>query len=120
MEYYSITISIICIVDDGKLPKEGYTQDIQVHIVKASGFEEAQLKAVEIGRSEEHEYKNENGNTVYWKFKEIEYIRKLGESITDVEVSTRLEHLPSDEILTSKTNFCPEKSEPLIDDKSHT
>lgn len=111
---------MICIVDDGKVPEGGYTQDIQVHIVEASDFEEAKAKAIEIGSNEEHSYANENGDTVYWKFKEIEYIRKLGSSILGVEISTRLESCNSDEAFTGETDFQPEQSEPIIDDESNT
>ena len=118
MDYYSVTISVICIVDDGKLPEDGYTQDIQVHIVEAHNFDEAKIIAIDIGRAQEHEYKNADGNNVFWKFKEIEYIRKLGKVLTGVEVATRLEPIRDDEIYNGATNFNPEKSEPITDDEA--
>ncbi|MEE4243988.1 MAG: DUF4288 domain-containing protein [Kangiellaceae bacterium] len=115
MDYYSVTISVICIIDDGKLPVDGYTQDIQVHIVEANDSGEAKLKAIDIGRAQEHNYKNADGFNVFWKFKEIEYIRKLGKVVTGIEVSTRLESIHYDEVYSSVTNFNPEQSEPITD-----
>ena len=120
MDYYSVTLSIICIVDDGEIPEDGYTQDIQVHIVQANDFDEAKFKAIEIGRAEEHKYKNRDDNDVFWRFKEIEYIRKLGKKVTGVEVSTRLETFFEVCLYDSSTKFEPESSDPIMDDESGT
>ena len=118
MNYYSVTLSIICIVDDGTIPESGYIQDIQVRIIKAHSFKDALQKALILGKEKEHHYRNENGHNVYWKLKEIEYVRKLGKELNGLEVSTRLENLHINEPYDKNTIFSPEKSEPIMDEES--
>ena len=120
MSYFSVRLSIICIVNKSGIPEDGYTQDIQIHIVEAKDYEEAFKKALEIGKAQEQEYKNEALETVAWKFKEIEHIRNLGNSVTGVEVSSRLEGYFPDKQLEIGVEFSPENSEPTLDDESET
>lgn len=120
MGLYSITFSIICIVDDGEVPEDGYLQDIQVHIVEADDTDEAMKKAIARGRLQETDYRNSDGKTVYWKFKEVEYIRQLGPDPTKVEVATRLEQFHTSALYRADHDFCPEKSHPIIDDESES
>ncbi len=118
MEYYSIRISILCLVDEIKIPKDGYTQDIQVHIIEANNYEEAFKKGIEIGKKEETDYSNEFGNKVKWVFKEIESITNLGSSVVGVEISSRMEGLYPDGVIKFETEFKPEKSEPNFNDEN--
>lgn len=90
MNLFSIRIAVIFIVDDGAAPDDGYTQDIQVHIVEAFDFDQAFVKALEIDKSVEQSYKNEDGHDVVWRFKDVENIRKIGKVVTGVEISARL------------------------------
>ncbi|NNF97861.1 MAG: DUF4288 domain-containing protein [Desulfobacteraceae bacterium] len=115
MNYYSVRIAVIGIVDDGVIPDDGYTQDIQVHVVRAEGFDEAFDKALEIGRSQERCYQNEDGHSVIWRFKEIEYVRNLGQQVVGVEISTRFESYFPIKALGANSRFCPEESNPITD-----
>jgi hypothetical protein len=117
MALYSVTISVICIVDDDE-QVDRHLQDVQVHIVEANDFDDAKRQAVAIGRTEERNYLNDEGNKVYWRFKEIEYIRCLGEKPTGVEIATRLEWIDPHETYSADHDFKPEKSEPITDDVS--
>jgi hypothetical protein len=119
MGLYSITLSMICIVDDGEVPEDGYLQDIQVHIVEADDFDEAMKKAITRGRSQETDYQNSDGDTVYWKFKEVEYIRHLALDPTKVEIATRLEQFHSSELYRGDHDFHPENSQPIMDEESY-
>ena len=117
MKYFSVRISIVCIVDDNILPENGYSLDIQVHIVEATDYDDAFNQALELGRKSETTYKNDAGNDVYWRFKEIENIRYLGSALTGMEVSSRLEGYFTQQPLTMKTKFNPEESTPIFDDE---
>src|SRR5690606_17184501 len=105
-------------VDDGTIPDDGYLQDIQVHIRWANDFDDAKTQAIAIGRAEEQDYLNCDGDRVYWKFREIEYIRHLGSDPTKVEVATRLEDFHSPELYRGDHDFDPENSQPNMDDES--
>ncbi|OUS24524.1 hypothetical protein A9Q99_24310 [Gammaproteobacteria bacterium 45_16_T64] len=119
MNYYGVRISVICVVDDEVIPEDGYTLDVQVHIVEAKDYEEAFSNALVIGKQQEQTYKNDSGNDVVWRLKEIEYIRKLG-VVTGVEISSRFEGYFPDSTLDVQTSFNPENSEPITDDESST
>ncbi|MFK8031985.1 MAG: DUF4288 domain-containing protein [Gammaproteobacteria bacterium] len=90
MSYYSARIAVICLVS-GPVPEEGYTVDIQVHVFKAEGFDQAKETALSIGQSEEHSYKNQFNEEVEWKFLRIENITHLGDELSRTEVSSRME-----------------------------
>ncbi len=110
---------MIWVVDDGTLPDNGYLQDVQVHVVRATDFDDAKNQAITIGREQEVDYHNSDGETVYLKFKAIEYIRHLGQDVTKVEVATRLEEFLSPEPYRGDHDFQPENSEPIMDDESY-
>ncbi len=114
MEYFSLRISILCLVNDNQIPEYGYTQDIQIHIVQAADYESAFKKAIEIGKIEEHSYNNESGNKVKWAFKEVEAITSLGASVLGKEISSRMEGLHPEKPIEFKTVFKPEASEPIF------
>ena len=119
MNYFSIRISIICLVDESQIPEDGYTQDIQIYIVKAGDFDEAFKKAIEIGKSEEQDYINEFGNKVKWVFKEVEAITRLGDSVLGIEISSRMEGFNPENPIAYETPFRPEKSDPILKDEEN-
>jgi len=63
-----------------------------VRILLADSENHAREKAVEIGRRGEHSYLNDDGETVLWKFREVEDVQDLcEESLSDgVEVFSRM------------------------------
>jgi len=113
MNYYGVRIVILCVTEGG-IPEEGYTQDIQVYVVDAKDDNEAFSKALEIGRKEEHSYKNKYGEEVQWLFKEVEAITYIGENIEGKEVSSRMEGFYPELPIGIETKFDPEKSDPTI------
>ena len=113
MPIYAVRISVLCIIEGG-IPDDGYTQDIQVHIIEALDDETAFSTSLAIGKSEEHEYKNDSGGLVRWVFKEIESITNLGDSVLGKEVSSRMEGYYPKQPLEISANFSPETSETKI------
>lgn len=113
MNFYSVRISVLCLVDDGLIPSDGYTRDIQVHLIKAKDNEEAFEKALEIGRAEETTYSNEEGRKVRWAFEKIESITLLGKSIEGGEISSRMEGYFPKAPLPFESVFQPESDEPF-------
>lgn len=120
MNYFSVRIAILCIADETVVPEDGYTQDIQVHIVKAINFSEAFQKALEIGKNEEDTYRNEANQTVRWIFREVEAITDLGAEIEGKEVSSRMEGYYPQNPISVSTQFEPEKSTPIYNDENCT
>jgi len=51
--------------------------DLQCRLVRAVNAEDAYLKALALGDSEEHSYENADGETVRWKFAGLHDLRKL-------------------------------------------
>lgn len=119
MSYYGIRIAILC-VTEGAMPSEGYTQDIQVHLVDAVDDADAFKKALEIGRKEEHSYKNNDGDEVRWLFKGVEAITCLGGDVEGKEVSSRMEIFYPDSPLDLKFELNPEASNPIVTSNEST
>ena len=116
MDYFGVRISLVCVVENREMPEEGYTKDVQVHVVEAINFEDAFKKALKVGRGEETEYKNELGERVKWKFLEIEEIRTLGADLRGKEISSKLEGYYPENELNILDQFRPEDSQPMRSD----
>ncbi len=117
MSFYSARISVLCVTPGG-IPEDGYTVDIQVHILTASNFTEAFSKALSIGTKEEVTYKNMYDENVRWVFKEIEAITHLGDDIDGKEVSSRMEGYFPSKALNESESFDPENSKPIYSDNA--
>lgn len=113
MNFYSVRISVLCLVDDGLIPAEGYTRDVQVHLVKAESNEAAFKAALEIGKAEETEYSNESGCKVRWAFEKIEAITLIGTTLEETEVSSRMEGYFPKAPIAFESVFHPESSQPF-------
>lgn len=69
-----------------------FTCDEQIRLLRAMDESTAYLKAMEIGRNEEHAYQNMYGQTVTWKFVGLVWLDELmDQAIEDgVEIKSRL------------------------------
>ena len=76
-----------------------------VRIFQAAGEEEAMTKAEEIGRGAEHEYSNEEGQTVVWRFVRVLEVQDLaGEELGEgMEVFSRLMWMRSEDEIGGPT-----------------
>jgi len=54
----------------------------QIHLIKAKDGQAAYEKSLELGKSQEHSYKNQEGNDVYWEFVGLSNL----EEILDVKI----------------------------------
>jgi len=65
-------------VDDGQNLSPLYEESIR--LIEADTEDEARSKSEQLGKNEEHDYKNESGHTVKWNFVEVMEIQDLCES----------------------------------------
>ncbi len=119
MAYFGVRISIVCL-SPGAIPEDGYTQDIQVHIVKASTLEAAFDKACDIGKREENSYLNSAGEEVRWRFRVVEAITALGDDVVGKEVSSRMEGWRPSSPIERDAEFTQALSDVNVQDESTT
>lgn len=74
-DYYYIAIIIYKFIEDSPDYEPVYQECFT--FIKASSLEEAEEKALNYGKKEEHSYKNMYGNTVTWKMIEIVDVNTL-------------------------------------------
>jgi Domain of unknown function (DUF4288) len=76
---------------DGSCAEEPLLEE-SIRILIAANEDEARDGAVEIGRAAEHSYLNETGETVWWRFREVQEIQDLcvSELTQGTEVFSRL------------------------------
>ncbi len=88
--WYSARLLFRADVDDGS--KEEPLFEESTRVLLAEDEDEAARRAPVVGASGEHQYKNEAGNTVHWKFIEVLEIQDLSETeLSDgVEVFSRM------------------------------
>lgn len=66
MPWYVAELIVCCRV--GKSPKGKTLYDRQVKVLRASTHEAAYQRALELGKGENHSYKNSTGEKVFWRF----------------------------------------------------
>ncbi len=81
LAWYVITIVVKCKVAEGPvMPGEwGCSQDI--HLVRAADREAAYERALEIGKSAETSYLNDQGQLVKWEFVGLENVEELASRV---------------------------------------
>jgi hypothetical protein len=109
-QWFSTKIRLACLI----VPKGLHSYMDSIFIFRCAGFEEAFLRALEIGKSRESRYMNSDQQLVEWKLKEIISLDIISseslESGTEV-YSEPVEPLPSEQTL-SYGEFHPENSKP--------
>ena len=91
MRWYVSELIVVCRV--GKLPKGKPLYDRQIKVLRASDDEAAYRRALQLGKKENHSYKNSAGEQVYWRFAGIGNLEALqDEQISDgTEIHSQLE-----------------------------
>lgn len=78
--------------------------DEQLRIIKATDYNEAIEKALQIGRMEEDEFLNVDNHKVYWKFKAITHLSHIQNMESGSELCSQIiEKTPQDRYLETIT-----------------
>ena len=84
-----------------------------VRIFRAADFDKALLRAVELGRQTEEDYKNDEGRTVRWRLQAVLTLDSLRtEDLDGAEVHSAFVDVPPGEVLPFESEFRPEASTP--------
>jgi hypothetical protein len=91
MHWYVAEVIVQCRV--GRVSKRKTLYDRQIKVLRASTDDAAYERALELGRAENHSYKNSAGETVVWEFIGLGNLESLREKrISDgTEIHSRLE-----------------------------
>jgi hypothetical protein len=91
MSWYVAELVVYCRA--GKLPKGRMLYDRQVKVLRASTHEAAYQRALQLGKKENHSYKNSAGEKVSWRFAGLGSLQALlDKEISDgTEICSRLE-----------------------------
>lgn len=78
--------------------------DLQYHLVRAAGAEDAYRKALELGRAEEHAYENPDGEIVRWSFAGLHDLRELDDQdlVHGAEVYSSLRRAGAQDYVVAK------------------
>ncbi|MEC7523183.1 MAG: DUF4288 domain-containing protein [Myxococcota bacterium] len=107
--WFSSTVRRVCLVEG-----EGCVMaNDSVLLFRASDFDEAFRRAVELGRALEEEYRNLAGQLVRWRLKEVLSLDSIrAESLDGAEVHSSFEEFDPPHKLEMDEVFTPECSEP--------
>ena len=108
--WFSACVRFVVLVDgaDGA----GHYAD-SVVVFRALDWDEAQARAIAIGREREAMYSNADGVPVMWRLKDVTTLDQLGRELEDGrEVFWRTERFASGETFGVETRFRPDKSRP--------
>ncbi|MDQ3577357.1 MAG: DUF4288 domain-containing protein [Actinomycetota bacterium] len=107
-DWYSARIRLVCLIEG-----EGAArfQD-SVVLLRASSFQAALTRAVDVGRSHEEEYTNADGQRVVWRLKEIISLDVVKTDLDGAEVYSEPVELAPAEQDPFDTVYTPEGSQP--------
>jgi hypothetical protein len=90
MAWYSAIVIFESTVDGFVKKKQLCEQSI--HLILAPNDDIASQKAIRIGKEKEHEYKNESGENVIWKFVQVQDVQEVtqNELVDGLEVHSKL------------------------------
>jgi Domain of unknown function (DUF4288) len=109
--YYSARLLHAALVG-GKPRRSKVLCDETVVLFKAADHLAAFKKAVKLGVSAEHEYRNQYRQIVRWAFVEVVAIKELGSALDGQEVSSRLHDRVFSDRPALRKRFRPERSKP--------
>lgn len=113
MPYFCARLLIVVVVDAPR-PRKRNTCDYPFVLIQAKDYEEAFTRALELGREQEHTYKNGKGQTVRWAFVRVEEVTRLARKLDGQEIGSLLDVYVTEEPLLIKKRFSPEKHKPLF------
>jgi hypothetical protein len=109
--FYSARLLFIILVDDGPGKKRN-RYDESVVVFKATDFDHAFTRALELGRKAETDYLNDKGQRVRWALVQVINLDWIGQKIDGKEVASDLHYRTDKKIISPKSKFHPEKSKP--------
>lgn len=108
-KWFSTRVRLVCLIEGVGATR--YADS--VYLLRAEDFAQAQTRAVQIGREQEEEYRNEDGNTVRWRLKELVSLDLIDkEDLDGVEVYSEPSGIGHGESYPFAQEFLPERSEP--------
>lgn len=113
MSYYCARLLIVCLVDDGK-PRKKNACDYPFFLYQADNYDQAFERALEIGKQQEHRYKNHKGQMVRWAFVQVDQIKLLEEPLDGIEVGSLLDVWLQDSPIPYRKRFNPKSKAPLF------
>ena len=90
MSWFSARIIYVCILGNGQ-ESRGLREE-SIRVLLADSEAAARQRAEVIGRQNEHEYRNSEGNLVSWRFVVVEEVQDLSEDeiVDGTEVFSRM------------------------------
>jgi hypothetical protein len=113
MTYFSAMLQMVCLVKDRRL--RNHICDYPLFIIRADDQFHAFEQALAIGKTQEHEYSNHQGQPVRWVFAKVETIKRLGKKIDGLEVGSFLDVLRTKAPIPFNKHFYPHKHKPSYD-----
>jgi hypothetical protein len=107
--WFSSKLRTVCLVE-----RHGATRYMDsVFLFRATDFETAFRRALDIGRSQEQGYTNADGERVVWKFVKVVSLDQLPkEDLDGAEVYSEPVSLGAGEMMPFESHFEPEQSRP--------
>ena len=116
MTLYCARLHVVCIVDDPvALIDREHTCDYQFVMIVADDTEHAFRRACDVGRDQETDYVNGDGQRVQWRLRAVEHLRELPTDLHGVEVGYLLDVYHPDEQLFYDPPFEPKLFAPTTD-----
>ena len=108
MGWFSTNARLVCVIEG-----EGAVEYMDcVHLFQANEYADAQLRALELGRTQEQEYRNGEGKLVRWRLKELVSLDAVVADLDGAEVYSQPTPLEDGVEIPFDTVFRPEDSDP--------
>jgi len=111
MDFWSARLLFIILVADGAGRKRNH-YDESVIVFRAKDFGHAFKRALQLGRTQETDYKNDKGQRVRWALVEIGNLDCVGPKVDGKEVGSVLHYRTSRDRISPDRIFHPERSKP--------
>lgn len=111
MQYFSARLIVVSLVDNGR-PKKKNLCNESIVVFKAKDYQHAFERALELGKEQEHTYKNSDNQDVRWAFVKVAEVRCIGKKIDGVEVTSKLFDLALKKPVSFDKQFHPEDKPP--------
>ncbi len=111
MDFYSARLIFVILINDSK-PKKRNDCDEAIYVFKADDLGNAFERALELGKAREHTYENCDNRNVRWAFVEVAEVRRIGETVENAEVSSKLLCVSSEEPMAFDSQLRPEDKAP--------
>jgi len=111
MDFYSARLLFIILVASGTGRKRNH-YDESVIVFRAKDFGHAFKRALQLGRAQETDYKNDKGQRVRWALVEIRNLDCVGPKMDGKEVASVLHYRTSRDRIPPGRVFHPERSKP--------